>query len=216
LIGILGGTFAPVHNGHLRLAIEARDQLGLGEIRFIPAASPPLRARPAIPAKRRLRWVELAIEGEPGLVADDRELRRRGPSYTFDTLTELRKAFPRAPLLLLLGEDAGRQLPRWHRWKSLVELAHLVFFNRPGHDATLAAPVANLLRKRQALSAEHLAASPSGLWWRGGMTPMAISASDVRMRLRDGYSVRGLVPDRVIDDFTPNDLKAFRREDGSK
>ncbi|MBI3172023.1 MAG: nicotinate-nicotinamide nucleotide adenylyltransferase, partial [Hydrocarboniphaga effusa] len=87
-IGILGGTFAPIHNGHLRLAAAARDELKLSEVRLIPAAQPPLRPSPAIPAERRLHWVELAIRNEKKLVADGRELRRQGPSYTVDTLAE--------------------------------------------------------------------------------------------------------------------------------
>src|SRR5689334_3470917 len=114
-IGIFGGTFAPIHNGHLRLAIEALEQLELAQVRLIPAARPPLRAAPAVPAQRRLRWLKLAIRGEPGLVADERELRRQGPSFTVDTVAGLRDEFPRTPLCLLLGGDAARQLPQWRR-----------------------------------------------------------------------------------------------------
>jgi nicotinate-nucleotide adenylyltransferase len=134
VIGIFGGTFAPIHHGHLRLAIEARDALQLDEVRLIPAAQPPLRAAPALPAARRLRWVRLAIGRERGLVADGRELARRGPSYTIDTLVSLRAQFPRAALCLLLGQDAARSLPRWHRWRELLEYAHLVIFARPGQQ----------------------------------------------------------------------------------
>lgn len=210
-IGVLGGTFAPIHNGHLRLARYARARLGLSEVRLIPAAEPPLRAQPAIPPARRLRWVKRAIARDPHLVADARELRRKGPSYTVDTLESLRAQFPRAPLCLLLGQDAARQLPRWHRWRELPQLAHLVLFHRPGAKAALPAPLARLLRNRRARSARELRRTPAGLWLRAALPPRAISASDIRRRLAAGLSVRGLVPDTVIEDFTQKDLEAFRR-----
>ena len=211
MIGIFGGTFAPIHNGHLRLATAARRQLRLAEVRLVPAANPPLRDKPAIDAKRRLRWVKLAIARRHGLVADARELRRKGPSYTVDTLESLRKQFPRTPLCLLLGQDAARSLPRWHRWRELPALAHLVFFNRPGQPAALPAALARLLRGRRARSARELKRQPAGLWLRARMPPMAVSASDIRRRLGRGLSVAGLVPDTVRADFTRKDLEAFRR-----
>ena len=211
MIGIFGGTFAPIHNGHLRLAIAARRQLRLAEVRLVPAANPPLRDKPAIDAKRRLRWVKLAIARRRGLVADARELRRKGPSYTVDTLESLRKQFPRTPLCLLLGQDAARSLPRWHRWRELPALAHLVFFNRPGQPAALPAALARLLRGRRARSARELKRQPAGLGLRARMPPMDVSASDLRRRLGRGLSVAGLVPDTVRADFTRKDLEAFRR-----
>jgi nicotinate-nucleotide adenylyltransferase len=206
---VLGGTFAPIHNGHLRLATEARDQLGLSEVRLIPAALPPLRAAPAISAERRLRWVELAIRSEKKLVADGRELRRPGPSYTVDTLAELRAEQPLAPLCLLLGQDAARQLPQWHRWQTLPQYAHLVFFNRPGQARALPAELNDLLQDRQARAVQELHRQPAGLWWRCEMPPMDISASGIRARLRKRLSVQGLVPQAVIEDFTQTDLEAF-------
>jgi len=211
LIGIFGGTFAPIHNGHLRLATAARRQLRLAEVRLVPAASPPLRAKPAISAARRLRWVKLAIRRHRGLVADARELRRKGPSYTVDTLESLRAQFPRTSLCLLLGQDAARSLPRWHRWRELPALAHLVFVNRPGQPARLPAPLARLLRGRRARGVRDLKRRPAGLWLRLRMPPVDVSATDLRRRLGRGLSVAGLVPDTVRADFTRKDLEAFRR-----
>lgn len=212
-IGILGGTFAPIHNGHLRLAIEAREQLSLAEVRLVPAAQPPLRAMPAVSAARRLHWVDLAIKGEAGLVCDARELTRSGPSYTVDTLEELRAEFPEAPLCLLLGLDAAQQLPAWHRWERLIELAHLVFFNRPGQVPDLSGALAALLARRQAHSAAELHESPAGRWWRVAMPPVPVSATDIRRRLRENRSVRGLLPDRVLDSFTPSDLELLKHDE---
>jgi len=170
---------------------------------------PPLRAQPAIAAERRLRWVRLAIAGEAGLAADDRELRRPGPSYTVDTLRELRAEHPQAPLCLLLGADAARQLPRWHRWKELAEYAHLVFFNRPGAAHKPPAALSQFLRRRRARGPAQLRRAPAGLWWRCEMPALDISASDIRKRLKAGLSVRGLVPDAVLNDFTPKDLEVL-------
>lgn len=211
MIGILGGTFAPIHLGHLRIARHARDRLGASEVRLIPAAQPPLRDAPAVPAARRLRWAELAVAGEHGLRVDGRELKRGGPSYTLDTLASLRAEFPRTPLCLLLGQDSVRQLPRWHRWRELPRFAHLVFYGRPGASAALPAPLAQLLRGRRARSARELARRPAGLWLRATLPARAISATDVRRRLKAGLSVGGLVPDTVIRDFTRKDLEALRR-----
>jgi len=210
-IGVFGGTFAPIHNGHLRLARFARDRLGLTQVRLVPASVPRLRDAPAIPAARRLRWVRLAIAREPGLVADARELRRKGPSYTIETLESLRAQFPRTPLCLLLGQDSARSLPRWHRWRELPQFAHLVFFGRPGARPALPAALARLLRGRRARSARELLQQPAGRWLRAPLRPLAVSASDVRRRLAAGLSVRALVPDTVLADFTRKDLEAFRR-----
>lgn len=210
MIGVFGGSFAPIHNGHLRLAIEAREQLDIDELRLIPAAAPPLREAPVFPARRRLRWVELAVRGEPGLVADGCELARKGPSYTVDTLAALRALRPREPVCLLLGQDSARRLHRWRRWRELIELAHLAFFNRPGERPQFPAPVLKLLKGREARSVHELHRHPAGLWWRGTMTPMTLSSTDIRARLAAGRSVRGLVPDAVIGDFTSKDLKACR------
>jgi nicotinate-nucleotide adenylyltransferase len=210
-IGVFGGTFAPIHHGHLRLAIEARDALRLDQVRLVPAAAPPLRAPPPIPARRRLRWVGLAIRRERGLVVDGRELARRGPSYTIDTLASLRAQFPRAALCLLMGQDAARSLPRWHRWRELPEFAHLVFFARPGQRPSLPPALARLLRGRRARGPAELRRRPAGLWLSLPLPPLPISGSDLRRRLAAGLSVRGLVADTVVDDFTRKDLEAFRR-----
>lgn len=212
MIGIFGGTFAPIHNGHLRLALEAREELGLSEVRLIPAAVSPLKTAPAASGERRLRWLQLALGSEPGLVADDRELRRAGPSYTVDTLRELRAELGETPLCLLLGEDALRQLPRWHRWKELTDYAHLVFVNRPGHADKPAAAVSQFLRRRRARGAAQLKRAPAGFYWRCEMPALEISASDIRRRLKAGLSVRGLVPDAVLNDFTPKDREVLARD----
>lgn len=214
-IGIFGGTFAPIHNGHLQLALTARDALELSQVRLLPAGLPPLRGRPVISGARRLEWVRLAVQGHPRLVADGRELERDGPSYTVDTLASLRKDFPDTPLCLLLGQDAVQQLPQWHRWESLLDYAHLVFFNRPGVSEHLPVALARVLRERAAHDPSELHKALAGLWWHCEMPPIDLSASAIRAALRDGSParVKGLVPAAVLHSFTPSDLEAFAHDE---
>ena len=145
LLGILGGTFDPVHWGHVELAREVRAALGLSAVRFVPAGDPPHRAAPVATAAHRLEMVELAIEGFEGLEVDAREIARSGRSYTVLTLEDLRAEAPERPLALIVGADAFAGLPTWHRWTELFALAHLVVVARPGHmldPAKLAPPLA--------------------------------------------------------------------------
>jgi nicotinate-nucleotide adenylyltransferase len=205
-LGIFGGTFAPLHHGHLRLALEVRERLALAAVHLIPSATPPHRDTPQVSAQRRLDWVRLAIAGEPGLIADDRELRRAGPSYTVDTLASLRAEHPDRPLVLMLGEDAANGLPTWHRWRDIVELAHLVFVERPFEPPAPSDSVTALLRGRRAGDVHALHTQPAGLWMPLQIPPLAISSTRIRRLLRAGRSVRGLVPESVIASFTPEDI----------
>ncbi|ROR34866.1 nicotinate-nucleotide adenylyltransferase [Inmirania thermothiophila] len=199
MIGLLGGTFDPVHVGHLRAALEAREALGLEAVRLIPNARPPHRGLPAAPAPARLAMVRLACAGEPGLAADGRELARAGPSYTVDTLISLRRELgARRPLCLLLGADAARGLASWHRWRELFALAHLVVLRRPGQAAWEGAAGAELAARR-ADGAAALAAAPAGRVLELEIPLLEVSASDIRRRIAAGRSVRFLVPDPVLD-----------------
>src|SRR5512143_4181715 len=149
-IGIFGGTFDPIHYGHLRTALELKRALDLERLHFVPAATPPHRAAPCTDAALRLRMVQAAIAGEPGFVADDRELKRPGLSYTFDTLTSFRAEFPDRPLCLLLGMDAFLNLPQWHEWREIPQLAHVVVAHRPGWRAPDGGPPGGVPARRRA------------------------------------------------------------------
>lgn len=212
-VGIFGGTFAPIHNGHLRLAIELRERLGLDRVHLIPSGEPPHRDRPRISAQRRFDWVRLACAGEPGLVADDRELRRTGRSYTYDTLAGLRAELPDAALVLLLGDDAANQFHTWHRWREIPQLAHLVFAERPYETSAPAAELMALLRGHRAASAAALRTQPAGLYLTASLPPLAISSTRVRGLLKAGRSVRGLVPQAVIDTFTHEDINFLTHDE---
>ena len=213
-IGIFGGTFAPIHHGHIRLALELRERLGLERVLFVPSAHPPHRAAPEVPPPRRLEWVRLALAGEPGLAVDDREIRRAGPSYTYDTLAALRQEHgAETPLLLLLGDDAANQLHTWHRWRELFDLAHLVLVERPYEPPAPAPELAAFLRGRRAASAAALLARPAGGWIAASIPPLAISSTRIRQLLKAGRSIRGLVPDAVIQTLTTEDVRALTHDE---
>ena len=138
-VGVLGGTFDPIHHGHLRPALEVLEALGLAELRFVPCRIPAHRATPSVSAEQRLDLVRLATAEQAGFVADDRELRRPGPSYMIDTLASLRTEFGDTPLVLIVGSDAFRELHTWRRWRELTDLAHIAIMRRPGPVAAAAA-----------------------------------------------------------------------------
>ena len=211
-IGILGGTFDPVHYGHLRLAQEAADKLRLSEVRFIPSGTPPHRALPGATAEDRLAMVRLAVAENSLFTVDERELRRSGPGYTVDTLKELREqAGADQPLVLLTGADAFLDLATWSRWHQLFDLAHIAVAYRPGF------PVDTWqMRMPQPLAAEYqarLMQQPLGVHTApaGGIVVVPIAALDIsatliRDSLRRGATTRYLLPDAVIQYIQEHDL----------
>jgi nicotinate-nucleotide adenylyltransferase len=211
-IAVLGGTFDPIHIGHLRSALELREQFGFEQLRLIPAASPPHRSRPAASASQRLAMLELAVADTPGLVADDRELRRAGPSYTIDTLAELRTELgAETSLSLVMGADACAALDSWHRWRELFELAHLVVIARPDFDLPATGPVATALRARRAEPAA-LARRRAGAVVTAALTPLPIAATAIRALIAAGRSPRYLLPDAVAHYIADHHLYAAPRE----
>ncbi len=199
MIGILGGTFDPIHYGHLRPAVEVRERLGLSEVRVIPAARPPHRAEPLAPVHERLAMVCLAVKDFPGLVVDERELHRDGPSYTVTTLESLRAELgPVVPVCLLVGADAFAGFNTWHRWQAIPALAHLVVLRRPDSTVT-AEPVSwpEWARPRAARAAKDLATAPAGRVLFVDVSPQGISATDLRRRVAQGETIAGLVPPAV-------------------
>lgn len=196
-VAMLGGTFDPIHIGHLRSALELRERLGFEHIRFIPSHRPPHRAAPSASAAQRLQMLQLALDGETQLCADARELQRDGTSYTFDTLSELRAEFgANYSLSLIMGVDAFAQLDSWHRWRELLTLAHIVVMARPNAELPSSGAVAELLQTRRAPSSV-LQQTPSGAIVVVELTPLPISATAIRALIRADHSPRYLVPDAV-------------------
>lgn len=213
-LGLLGGTFDPIHFGHLRLAEEAREALGLDQVCLIPAGDPPHRARPMSSATDRLALVERAIAGNTGLCVDDCEVRANGKSYTVLTLERLRaRQGDTRPLVLILGADAFNGLPGWHQWERLFELAHIAVANRPGFaphqrrwPGELSPALAAACRDRITRDAAQLRKQPAGCIMPFDMTPLAISASLIRDLIRTGQSARYLLPDTVLDHIRTHNL----------
>ena len=202
---LLGGTFDPVHLGHLGLADDARRALGVAEVRLVPASDPPHRPPPGASAAHRLAMLSLAIERRPGLAIDDRELRRGGKSYTALTLDELRAEDARRPLILVLGADAFRGLPTWHRWHDLLALAHVAVAARPGvpFDAGLPDALVPLWRERRSDDRGDLLSTPAGRILVVPSVLRDISASAIRAALASGggdaLRARALLPPAVWD-----------------
>jgi nicotinate-nucleotide adenylyltransferase len=202
-VGILGGTFDPIHYAHLRLAEELTDALDLAQVRFVPASIPPHRGSPQVSARHRVHMVRLACADNARFVLDDRECRRAGPSYTVDTLLELRAELgSTCSLCLLMGLDAFLGLTSWSRWERLFELAHIVIAHRPGFGldpGVVPVALARELGARQAQTAREVRQSSAGLVWLQAITPLDISATAIREAIREQHSPRYLLPDSVLD-----------------
>lgn len=196
-IGVMGGTFDPVHNAHLRSALELLEGLKLAEVRFTPAGRPPHRDPPVATPRQRLEMLELALAGQGGFVIDDRELRRDGPSYMVDTLSSLRAELGERPLCLLLGMDAFDHLHEWHRWQEIPELAHLVVMLRPGVGLPLSQALGDLLAERKIHHPEDLAKKSAGGILFEPVSQLDISATRIRELLGQDLSPRYLLPEAV-------------------
>lgn len=209
-VGILGGTFDPIHYAHLRLGEELADRLELAEVRFVPARVPPHRAAPNVTAEHRLEMTRLATAGNPRFNVDDRECRRQGPSYTVDTLRELRAELgPARPLCLLMGVDAYLGLTSWSRWLQLYDVAHIVVAHRPGfalETGTMPGDLAQQTVSRLATDAQALRAQPGGLVLAVDIPSLDISATAIRALIGAGHSARYLLPDDVLDYIDRNRL----------
>ena len=198
-IGILGGSFDPVHCGHLRLALEVREQLRLSSVRLLPAPNPRLREAPRAEVAQRLALLRAAVDAEPGLEVDARELDRDGPTYTVETLESFRREFSAEALVFILGMDSFRSLDRWHRWRDLLELAHLVVAQRPGAQLPVEGPVADLLHGCGCDDVAALMAKPAGHILICEPPLLDISATRIRALVAEGRSIRFLVPNKVIE-----------------
>ncbi|MSR14553.1 MAG: nicotinate-nucleotide adenylyltransferase [Gammaproteobacteria bacterium] len=198
MIGVLGGTFDPVHCGHLRAAIEVYEALSLDEIYLLPARLPNLRESPSASAEHRLAMLRLAVSDSP-LQIDARELAGTGVSYSIDTLHALRRERPRDSLCFILGQDALNGLTRWHRWQELLDVAHLIVATRPGFSAPEAPELVTLLTRVQTSSAQTLRAALAGRILLQPIPLLPISATDLRARIRAGRSVAHLTPPGVVE-----------------
>jgi nicotinate-nucleotide adenylyltransferase len=205
-LALFGGTFDPVHYGHLRCADEVRKKLGLINLHLLPAGTPPHRATPLASVSQRLQMLQLALVEFPSLLLDDRETRRAGPSYMVDTLKELREEFPGRPVLLLIGQDAANHLDTWFEWESLFGLAHIVIMARPGSRREYRREITNQIDARLVSDARQLRRVEAGRVLAVEVTPIDISATAIKNLIQLGQLPRSMLPDSVLEYIDENHL----------
>ncbi len=198
-IGLLGGTFDPIHFGHLRMAIELGATFNLAKIHVIPCYQPVHRQLPVASATERLAMVEYAVANETMLCADGCEVARQSPSYTIETLLALRAEQPETPLCLLLGIDAFLGFPSWHRAQDILSLAHLIIAHRPPYELPKSGAIADLLYGRLQQDIVFIQHHLAGGILFHPITALEISASDIRKQIAMGGNPRYLLPDAVFD-----------------
>jgi nicotinate-nucleotide adenylyltransferase len=211
-LAVFGGTFDPIHYGHLRLAQEMADSLAAAEVRLVPAGVPPHRATPGVSPAMRLAMTRLAAADNPLFTVDDREIRKGTPCYTVETLAELRaEAGPRRPLALLVGADAFLGLTSWHRWQELFAFAHVAVAQRPGFAMESWATAMPLELREEWASrltddTADIRGQPAGRIIVRETTRLDISATRIRLMIAAGKSPRYLLPDAVLDYIRSNHL----------
>jgi nicotinate-nucleotide adenylyltransferase len=207
VIGIFGGTFDPVHFGHLRVALDVMEQLQLEQMRFIPLNQAVHREQPATTGSQRMEMLQAAIVDQPGFIADDREIRRDGPSYSVETLQSLRRELGlQVPLCLVLGADAYAAFLQWHKPLEIIQQTHLVVMRRPGHSLPDDPELRAFTLQHQVKQVKQLRKSPAGSIIFLPVTQLEISASDIRQRVRQGASARYLLPEPVWNIITRDNL----------
>jgi len=198
-IGIFGGTFDPIHYGHLRTAFEILQALRFGELRFVPSGDPPHRGKTYAPASLRLDMVRAATANEPRFIVDDSEVQRQGPSYTVDTLALMRQEQPDAPMGLILGMDAFLGLTNWRRWNEILDYAHIVVAHRPGWRAPDIGAIGELISEHGTHRIDDLHEQRDNLIYIHAVTQLEISSTEIRDLVGAGRDPRFLMPDVVRD-----------------
>ncbi|WP_438865013.1 nicotinate-nucleotide adenylyltransferase [Neptunicella sp.] len=199
MIGIFGGTFDPIHKGHLQPVEQAARQLAMQQVHVLPCHIPPHRQTPAVNAAHRLRMVQLACQQYPQFIADDRELNRTTPSYSFDTLTEFRQQYPQQPLGFIMGMDAFNHFDSWHRWQDIVGLSHLIVCQRPGYKMQLNSNLDALVTQHGNQDVDALHRRPSGVIYFAKVALIDISATEIRQQLYLGQSANHMLYDNVAE-----------------
>jgi len=207
IVGFLGGTFDPVHFGHLRIGLEIKNVLALDELHFVPCAKPPHKSGVMASAEHRSRMLELAIENIPGFALDTRELDRQGLSYSIDTLKSIREEYGDATSICwIVGSDSFQSLDTWHQWEQLFDFAHIVVACRPGWKPDVESAVGQQLSRRIVNEPSQLKQTACGLILPWQVTQLAISATAIREMVAKDFSPRFLLPDAVRDFIELNKL----------
>lgn len=198
-IGIFGGTFDPIHNGHLRMGLELTQSLDLQEVRYIPCHQPLLEKTTRTSAEHRVKMLEIALAHQPQFKIDDRELKRNTPSYSVDTLISIREENPDTPLCLIIGSDSFANLNRWHRWSDLIQLAHIIVVARPGYTLPVHGPMYTFMERHQISEPDILSRKIAGYIYFPILTLLPISSTNIRQQISLGLNPRYLLPDAVLE-----------------
>ncbi|MCK4743022.1 MAG: nicotinate-nucleotide adenylyltransferase [Sulfuriflexus sp.] len=196
-IGILGGTFDPVHRAHIQVALTALNNLQLDEVRLIPCRQSPTRIAPLASTEHRLAMLNLAVANEANLLVDDRECQRQGVSFSVDTLSELRSEYPDDALFFIVGVDAFNGLLAWHKWSEIFELAHIVVVSRPGEELVTEGELAKVLAERSCHAKPN---TQAGNIITGLNCELPQAASQIRAALKAGESIEEFV-DKAVHDY---------------
>lgn len=200
VVGLLGGTFDPVHNGHLRIGYEIQQLFSLDELRYIPCADPPHKDSTGATAQQRSAMLQRAIANTPEFILDEREFSREGPSYTVDTLRSLRQeSGDDVSLCWIVGSDSFQSLNTWHQWESIFDYAHIIVACRPGWQADELSEMGRLLKQRMVSDPQTLKQKNAGFIVPWQVTQLDISATAIREHFVRGLSPRFLVPQAVLD-----------------
>jgi len=206
LIGVYGGTFDPIHLGHINAAIEIQQTLGMKEGRMVLSARPPHRRQPVLSIEQRFELLTLATENEEKLIADDCEMHRSGPSYMVDTLFQIKQNKPRQSLALILGMEAFNGITQWHRWTDLLDLAHIVVTDRAGFDNEWDVLVIEVVEKHRTFDKAELKKLTHGKIYRQDVTPIDISATQIRAIVQQGQSAKHLLSPVVWAEISNKNL----------
>jgi nicotinate-nucleotide adenylyltransferase len=204
-VGVMGGMFDPVHHGHLRTALSILEYLGLDEMRLVPCHHPVHRQPCVASPDQRIKMLQLAVDGDPRLVVDERECQQTGPSYFYDTLHSILTELSDVSLYFVLGADAFNSLPTWYRWREIFALTRLVVIDRPGWEVSPEQPLHEIFIENRVLNQEHLH-HKAGAVLLCTMDPLDISSSKIRQLIATGKSPRYLVPDAVWHYIKANKL----------
>ncbi len=212
-IGIFGGTFDPVHSGHLRVIVEIIENFDLDKLRVIPCGTPPIKSAAIATPAQRINMLRLAVSNQQNVIIDDIETHRNGPSYTVDTLTEIKEKYPQSPLYLILGTDAFLGLNRWHRWHDILSLAHIIIIHRPGWNINAAESttrpceeIITMLNSNLVSDKLTLQQNPTGNIMLFPIRKLDISSSAIRKLIKSGKSPRYLLPQDVLNFITAEQL----------
>jgi len=207
-IGIYGGTFDPIHLGHLTAASEVQNKIGLDEVRMVLSANPPHRVSPILSAEQRFSLLKLAVNDFPSLVADSCEVKRVGPSYMIDTLLDFRQKNPKSSLVLILGMEAFNGLMSWHRWKEIIGLAHIVVTDRAGFDNCFGQDIERYVASLLTTDKSQLKQRTHGKIYLQPVTAVDISATQIRRRIKDKETVKQMLTSDCLDAINKNSFYA--------